>query len=223
MKVEKTPHEPRQERSRATVESLLNATVELLDQSGLEGAVIPRIAEVAGMAPANVYRRFADKNALLRAAFLHALTQSNQANLQLLQAQLLGDSLAATARKLVNLLFDQYRQHPRFLRALSRFVDADSDQEFVRKVRVILGANVDLLVDVLLTHRSEIQQASPERAVRFAVLHATCSIEAFTLDPQSIWHVEPSISCEELTDRLVHSFVTHLTMGGQSGRGDTMA
>ena len=223
MKVEKTPHEPRQERSRATVESLLNATVELLDQTGLEGAVIPRIAEVAGMAPANVYRRFADKNALLRAAFLHALTQSNQANLQLLQAQLLGDSLAATARKLVNLLFDQYRQHPRFLRALSRFVDADSDQEFVRKVRVILGANVDLLVDVLLTHRSEIQQASPERAVRFAVLHATCSIEAFTLDPQSIWHVEPSISCEELTDRLVHSFVTHLTMGCQSGRGDTMA
>lgn len=216
MNIEKSSREPRQERSRATVERLLNATIELLDQSGLEGAVIPRIAVAAGMAPANVYRRFADKNALLRAAFLHALTQGNQTSHQLLEAQLLGESLTATAKKLMNMLFEQYRQHPRFLRALSRFIDADSDQEFVHKARATIGANVDLVVNVLLAHRNEILHKLAEPALRFAVLQATCSIEAFELDPHSIWHVEPSISREELTDRLVHSFVACLTTGNTS-------
>lgn len=210
MTSEESSRAPRQDRSRATAERLLNATIRILDESGLEGAVIPRIAEAAGVAPASVYRRFDDKNALLRAAFLHVLKQTNQANHQLLETMLLGDCLAATARKLVILLFDQHRQHPRLLRALSRFIDADSDQAFVHEARTILRANVDLVVDVLLKHRSEIARTPPEPALRFIVLNVACSIETFALDPYSLWHVEPSISDAELADSLVHCFVAHL-------------
>ncbi len=162
------------------------------------------------MAPASVYRRFADKDALLRAAFLHALKQSSQANQQQLETLLLGDSLAATSVKLIGLLFDQYRQHPHLLRALSRFIDTDSDQEFVREARALIRANVDLVVSVLLRHQDEIRHTPPEPALRFAVLNATCSIETFALDPHSLWHVEPSISDRELADRLVHGFVAYL-------------
>jgi AcrR family transcriptional regulator len=201
---------PRQDRSRATAERLLNATIGILDESGLEGAVIPRIAVAAGVAPASVYRRFADKNALLRAAFLHALTQSNEANRQQLEARLLGDSLAASARNLITMVFEQYQQHPHFLRALSRFIDSDTDQEFVRQARAILRANVDLVVELMLKHRKEIVHALPEPALRYVVLNMGCSIEVFALDPNSLWHVEPAMSCEELKDSLVHSFVTHL-------------
>jgi AcrR family transcriptional regulator len=211
MKLQKYLIEPCQDRSRASVERLLNATIGILDESGLEGAHIPRIAKAAGMAPANVYRRFVDKNALLRAAFLHALTQSNASNRGLLESRMLGASLATSARKLVTLLFDQYQRHPRFLRALSRFIDADSDQEFVREARAIIGANVDLLVDVLLAHRDEITHAPVEPALRFAVLNLACSIEVFVLDQHSIWHVEPAISAATLTDRLVYGFVAYLT------------
>lgn len=213
MNIEKSLLQPCQDRSRATVERLLNATIGILDESGLEGALIPRIAEAAGMAPANVYRRFVDKNALLRAAFLHALTQSNASNRSLLESELLGDSLAASATKLVKLLFDQYQRHPHFLRALSRFIDADSDQAFVCEARAIIGANVGLLVDVLLAHRNEIRHAQAEPALRFAVLNVTCSIEAFALDQHAIWHVEPAISLEMLSDNLVRSFVAYLTIG----------
>lgn len=213
MNIDQSLLAPCQDRSRATVERLLNATVAILDESGLEGALIPRIAKAAGMAPANVYRRFVDKNALLRAAFLHALTQSNTSNRSLLEVQLLGDSLAASARKLVKLLFDQYQRHPHFLRALSRFIDADSDQEFVRQARAIIGANLTLVVDVLLAHRNEIRHALAEPALRFAVLNATCSIEVFALDRHAIWHVEPAISAAVLSDSLVHSFVAYLTLG----------
>ncbi len=213
MNTDKSSREPRQQRSRATAERLLNATIAVLDQAGLEAALIPRIAAAANVAPANVYRRFADKNALLRAAFMHALTQSNVSNRAQLTAQLLGTSLSASARNLITMLFDQYQRHPHFLRALSRFIDTDTDPHFVQQARALVGANVDLLVDVLLAHRSEIAHVPAQPALRFAVLNATCSIEAYTLDPHSIWHVQPSLSCAQLTDSLVHSFVAHLTTG----------
>lgn len=216
MKTRQPILEPVQDRSRAAVERLLDATVSLLDRDGLEGALIPRIAEAAGMAPANVYRRFVDKNALLRAAFLHALAQSNQHNRDTMAAQVLGDTLAASAAKLVALLFAQYRQHPRFLRALSRFIDGDGDLEFIATARASIAANVDLLVEVLLAHRSEIAHELPERALRFAILNATCSIETYALDPSSIWRVEPCVTAEELTDNLVHSFLAYLTKPGPS-------
>jgi AcrR family transcriptional regulator len=197
MKTDESTLAPRQDRSRATVERLLNATIQLLDEAGLEGAVIPRIAVAAGMAPANVYRRFADKNALLRAAFLHALVQGNEVNRHVLGKQLRGDTLAEAASNLVALLIDQYRQHPHFLRALSRFIEGDSDQAFVQQARALIGENVDLVVAVLLAHRNDIRHAAAEPALRFAVRNASCSIEAYALDPQSIWHVEPSISLDD--------------------------
>ena len=211
MNIDDSSLAPRQDRSRATVERLLNATIELLDQVGLEGALIPRIALAANMAPANVYRRFADKNSLLRAAFLHALVQSNEANQHVLGTQLRGATLAASAKNVIAVLIDQYRQHPQFLRALSRFIDGDSDRGFVQRARTLIGANVDLLVFILLAHRDEIRHADAEPALRFAVLNASCSIEAYALDPQSIWHVEPSISLEDFKARLEHSFIAYLT------------
>lgn len=202
---------PVQERSRSTALRLLNATITLLDEAGLEGALIPRIAEQAGVAPASVYRRFADKNALLRAAFLHALKESNASGAESLSSQLLGDTLAASVRKLVVMLFDQYQQHPHFLRALSQFIDADTDKLFVGEARAIIRANIDVIVDLLLQHRTEIKHAAPESALRFLVLNATCSIEAYSLDPNSMWHVEPCLSRADITEHLVHSFVCHLS------------
>jgi AcrR family transcriptional regulator len=203
-------HTPRQERSRATAEKLLNATIALLDEAGLDGALIPRIAEAAGVAPASVYRRFADKNALLRAAFLHALTQSNQDNRAQLSEMLLGPSLADTAARLVALMFEQYRRHPRFLRALSLFVDTDTDARFVGQARAILRANIDLVVEVLLVHSKDIAHPDPAAALRFLVLHIGCAIETFALEPHSMWHAAPALSAEELAGQLVHTFLAHL-------------
>ncbi|MFZ6874931.1 TetR/AcrR family transcriptional regulator [Undibacterium sp. Di27W] len=210
MNSENKSHAPLQERSRSTALRLLNATIALLDESGLEGALIPRIAEHAGVAPASVYRRFADKNALLRAAFLHALKQSNVSNSASLRSQLLGDTLATSVRKLIVMLFDQYQQHPHFLRALSQFIDADTDRAFIAEARTIIRANIDLIVDILLQHESEIRHVVPAASLRFLVLNATCSIEAYSLDPNSMWHVEPCIGRAEMTDQLVHGFVSYL-------------
>jgi AcrR family transcriptional regulator len=62
--------------SRETLARLITATLATLEEHGLEGAPVSRIAGVAGIAPASVYRRFRDRNALYRVALLEMLEGS---------------------------------------------------------------------------------------------------------------------------------------------------
>lgn len=204
---------PQQQRSRATLERLLNATIQALDEHGLDGAVIPRIATLAGVAPASVYRRFANKDALIRAALLHVLEQTQTTNRQALAAALHAATLEASADALMDLMFSQYRQHPVLVRALARFIDADTDQEFVSRARAIMAGNLELVVECILPHREQIRHAQPERALRFALLHAFTSIEAVTLEPTSLWHSVLAEPDKVLARELARSFVAYLRAG----------
>ena len=201
---------PRQRRSRETVERLLMATVRVLDSRGLEGALVPRIAKAAGVAPASIYRRFADKDALLRSAFLHVLQQSNEANRKHLKTLLLRGSLEETVPRLIALLFQQYRAHPKLLRALSTFVDTDLDGAFADRARSMIAKNLREIVAVLIIHRSEIRHRSPQRALEFAILSASSSIEAIVLDPTSLWNTVLPLSDKELAAHLSRGFVAYL-------------
>ena len=66
---------PQQARSRLTVHRLVSATEALLAQGGLDAATVPAIASLAGVSVGVVYRRFPDKDNLLRAVYdrRHAL------------------------------------------------------------------------------------------------------------------------------------------------------
>jgi AcrR family transcriptional regulator len=59
---------------------MLDAAEVVLAKHGLEGATVSRIAAAAGLSPANVYRRFPDKDALMRAVFSRA-TDANKKEL----------------------------------------------------------------------------------------------------------------------------------------------
>jgi AcrR family transcriptional regulator len=58
---------PRQERSMATVQALLDATVELLKNEGYQAANTNRIAQRAGVSIASLYQYFPSKEALVAA------------------------------------------------------------------------------------------------------------------------------------------------------------
>lgn len=206
-----TPPSHLQERSRATAARLLDATLELLAEAGLEGAVIPAIAARAGVAPASVYRRFTDKDGLLRAAFLQLLDRSQEANRQQLAPLLLGDSLEATLRKMVGLLRAQYRQHPKLVRALARYIESDPDSPFAHEARATMRANLDLLVDLMhAAHREAIAHPAPARALAFVAMNASGAIESFELDPHSPMHLGTPMSAAELEEHLVRSAVAYL-------------
>jgi len=197
---------PRQKRSQETLDSLLNATIRVLDDDGLDAATIPRIAGLAGVAPASVYRRFVNKDALIRAALLSMLHGSRSEALVVPA----GETLPDTARRLMRLLFQQYRQHPRLLRALSRYLDADGDAQFIAEARAAVAGNLALLAGPLLAHREQIGHADPEAALRFALLQALTSIEAIALEPYSLWHIALAGTDEELGERFAEAFVAYL-------------
>jgi len=201
---------PQQNRSRATAQRLLVATIRVIDQSGLDAATVPGIAAVAKVAPASVYRRYANKDALIRAAFLYALEQSHETNRQVLKGLLLKETLEATAKQLMALLLQQYRQHPVLFRSLSRYIDTTDDREFIRRARSIVAANAEEVITVLLHHRDEVAHAKPELALRFALLHATCSIEVYALDANSLWHEYDEFSGDKLIAETARSFLAYL-------------
>jgi len=203
-------HEPKQQRSRETLDRLLAATIKILDEEGLEGAVIPKIAAAAKVAPASVYRRFVDKDALLRAAFLHMLRKSNELNRELVGKALLRKTLEESAVELMNVLFDQYKRHPRLLRASAKFLETDTDPDFSRDARLHVAENISLVVDALLAFRVEIEHRFPRRALQFAVLTAASAIEGYALEPSSMWHVMAPVSEKELKAELARTFVAYL-------------
>jgi AcrR family transcriptional regulator len=202
---------PQQERSRATAQRLLSATIRVIADAGLEAATVPKIAALAKVAPASVYRRYQDKDALIRAAFLHALEQSNANNRLHLKEALLRQTLESTAVQLMKVLFEQYQRHPLLIRSLSRYLDSTDDHDFARRARSVMVTNVEEVVAVLLHHRDEIARTDPERALRFALLNAICSIEAHALDTNSLWHSFREFSPDLLATELAAGFVAYLS------------
>lgn len=206
-----SPPTHQQDRSRATAERLVEATLQLLAQDGLEGAAVPRIAAAAGVAPASIYRRFVDKDGLLRAAFMQLLTRGHDDNRSKLAPLLVGDTLAATLRNMVGLLRGQYRGHPKLVRALARYIESDPDSPFAHEARSTMRANLDLLVELMLAaHRDDIAHPAPARALQFVTMNASGAIESFELDPHSPMHLGTPMSAEELEEHLVRSAVAYL-------------
>jgi AcrR family transcriptional regulator len=66
---------PRQSRSRATWEAIVEAAVQILERRGPEALTTNRIAERAGVSVGSVYQYFPDKHAILAAAARREMAQ----------------------------------------------------------------------------------------------------------------------------------------------------
>jgi len=204
---------PQQERSRRTLARLLAATIWTLDEVGLQEATIPRIAKKADVSPATIYRRFENKQALLRAAFLHMLERSYQANREFLREKLSVGSLEHAVRQLIELFFGQFRLHYNLLRAMDQFVEADDNPAFVEAALDIEQSNLDQVIQAMLAHRSEITHPDPGRAVRIATLTAATAIRMLSLRPRTIWRTVQPDEKKSLADELTRAYVAYLRSG----------
>lgn len=203
---------PQQQRSRRTLARLLQAAVDMLEEHGLGGATIPRVAAAAGVAPASVYRRFRDKDALYRAAFLAVLERSAEANRARLRAAPVAQrTLEQVAGDLVGAVVRQYRTNPGLLRALVRFLETDTDVAFRKAAVGYVAGNIRDLGDVLLTYRDRITHPNPERAVIFALLNVATVVEVRMLEQASVWDAVLPISEGEMEAELTRAFLAYLT------------
>src|SRR5215212_9588873 len=102
-----------QERSRETAARLLEAAEAVLEKRGLKGASVPEIARRAGVSPASIYRRFVDKDGLLREVFERFFERAIQTNNAALDpACWRATSLEKSVRALVTGMVAAYSQRP---------------------------------------------------------------------------------------------------------------
>lgn len=202
---------PRQQRSRETLARLLKATIQTLEEHGLDGATIPRIAAAAGVAPANVYRRFRDRDALYRAALMDALEKSAAASRKMLRIESFKDqTLEGVVGRLVAIIMQQYRSQPGIMRALTRFIENDSDEEFRANALAIVSGNFERIIDMLLAFRDQIPHPNPRRAITFALLTMATIIEVRALEQVSMWHELLPIPDRQLQAEVTRNFLAYL-------------
>jgi len=127
--------QPRQARSRALVEAILDATERVLAQEGSEQATTTRIAEVAGVSVGSLYQYFPSREALL-AAVIERRVERDEKELMVRMAALGDASLATVLRAGASLLVETYRREPDLYRTMVDEMD-----------RVARDARVQAMID----------------------------------------------------------------------------
>ncbi len=179
---------PQQARSRQTMERLLAATLAVIEAKGLAGVTIPEIAATAGLSTGGVYRRFTDKDDLIRSAFMQLLEASQAANqTHVPPDRFEGLSLDDALRALGHVLVAQYQGHTGLLKALDQFLEVQVDEAFRERAVDLIESNMRRLVETILPFQDEIAAEDPERAVTFALLGAATLVEVHKLHNPLLW------------------------------------
>ena len=188
---------PRQQRSVATVDAILDATARVLCTTGYDRASTNRIALAAGVSVGSLYQYFPSKEALVAALVERHVAQMTS----LVKAKLASvalEPLHVAIRTMIQSMFDAHAVDPRLHKVLIEQVPR------VGRLEQVVGVEreVEALVAALLgARRSELRPARIE-AVAFvlcnvveAVTHAAVLAE---LQPRAIRDV-----AEELTDMVL--------------------
>ena len=159
-----------QQRSQETTDRLLEAAEALLGEGGAEAATLRAIADRAGVSPAIVYRRFPDKDAVLRAVYTRFFERTGAANARgLANPALQTASLKQIGRSVVIGMAEGYRLNRPLLRALVMYARTHPDPEFRKRCAALNRATFGRMKDIILAHRAEISHPDPDVGVPFAL------------------------------------------------------
>ncbi|MGZ3461935.1 MAG: TetR/AcrR family transcriptional regulator [Gemmatimonadaceae bacterium] len=164
------PHPVVQERGRKAVERLLGAAEKILESRGLDAATVPVIAAGAGMSVGNVYKRFPDKDSLLRAVYQRFFAEALAANeFALDPAKWEGIPTAEVLSTLVTGMIEGYGSRRALVRALLLYAQSHGDAGFRARAEEMRLRTLGLFERLLRDRRTDIGHPHPERAIRFVV------------------------------------------------------
>jgi len=159
-----------QRRSQETLDRLLSAAEDALREEGLEGATLRGIADRAGVSVGIVYRRFPDKDTILRAVYIRFFEKSADNNRARLEPRIWqGRTVTAIARLLIEGMAAGYEKNRALLRALILYGKTHEDAEFKRRAQAVNEAALEAVVALFESRASEIDHPNPRLAIRFAV------------------------------------------------------
>lgn len=161
-----------QERSRLTVDAILDATARVLMKEGYDQASTNRIAAVAGVSIGSLYQYFPSKEALVAAV---SERHSNEV-LQLMRnvlAKVAVRPIETAAREFVSVAIEGHRVNPKLHRVLAEQIPRIGRLENVEAINQDVHA---LIRGYLDAHRDEIDVADLDMAAFICVT----TVEALT-------------------------------------------
>lgn len=175
-----------QERSRATVDALVEATARILVRDGFDQASTNRIAEQAGVSVGSLYQYFPSKEALVAAV----MERHNQELMQVVRgvlAEVATLPIEQAVRKLVAAAIKAHRVDPKLHRVLAEQLPRTGRLE---DIETFSRENYALFRAYLEAHRDEFRTVDLELAAFVCVT----SIEALT--HTAVLHHSDSFSIE---------------------------
>jgi AcrR family transcriptional regulator len=210
VKSEQSIRQPRQDRSRHTLEAVLDAVEGLIVERGVDVLKLGDIAARAGYTTGAIYARFRDKEALLEQLFERYVTRAmaavDQGYTTLVAT---GVDLTEALTLWVRLLIAHQRQHWSLRNAfLTRIQTVES---YRRRSRDLTLHAAWLLRQVMEQHHDRIAHDDLDRAAGMAVLIMSATIErAITLrEPASVYL---PASDDALVAELVRVLRAYLTL-----------
>ncbi|MBA3819903.1 MAG: TetR family transcriptional regulator [Deltaproteobacteria bacterium] len=171
--VKTTPRKrPRQERSKATVDTLLEATARVLVKQGFDGLTTNAVAEAAGVSIGSLYQYYPNKEALVAALIEQHLDEMNAAIFsELTRVALL--PMTQAIRAVIELTIRAHTIEPELHRVLTEQVPRVGRMARLREADGICRR---MVAGVLAARKDELAIADPDTAA-FVIV---ASIEAIT-------------------------------------------
>ncbi len=189
-----------QERSRLTVDALLEATTHVLIKEGYDRASTNKIAAVAGVSIGSLYQYFPSKEALVAAV----IDRHMQELLQVVRDSLVkvaARPIEVAARELVSVMIDAHRVNPKLHRVL---VEQTPRTGRLENIEAMEREALTLVRGYLEAHRDELDVADLDLAAFVCVT----AVEALT---HSAVVCHPESLSDEKAGRLVDD-VTRLVV-----------
>jgi AcrR family transcriptional regulator len=202
---------PKQARSRETLRRLLDAAEAVMLEHGADGATLPRIARQARVSPATVYRRFRNKEALLRAVFRRFNERSSRAVEEMNRDAIRALGLTRFATTVVQGMVQGFRANAALSRAAVQYAERHPTADFVVASGASEARSFQTMVDTFLIWRDEINHDDPEQAIRFAFLIVATALRDLVLfDRMRLMSKVIPVDDEVLKKELPRVFLAYL-------------
>jgi AcrR family transcriptional regulator len=187
---------PRQVRSQATVEAILEATAHILAGQGYEALTTNAVAARAGVSIGSLYQYFPSKEALVGELMDRHCDRMNALFGEVfLRAQDLAPP--ALARAVVAAIYQAKRENPELSRVLREHLPRLGRAS---RLEESLAQITHVVAGYLRRHKASLRVPSPERAAFYAVELGEGLTMASVLKDR---HCDPQLAIDEVTDVVV--------------------
>jgi len=208
--------EPRQARSRETLDRILDAAEALVAEKGFEDATVADIVRRADSSVGAFYTRFRDKEGLLYALYERYLEQATATADDALDPARWGDTaLPEMLGAVVGFLVSIYREQAGLIRAF--VLRNRTDASFRARQERLSHYVAEKLAAVLLAHRDAIAHPDPERAVGFGLSMVFATIEDAVLFGETRSRAL-AMSDDDLAAELTRAYLAYLGVPAPSNR-----